>query len=398
MLEAEQARDVQGAGQGAEGESQQSRIGGAGEEGGVGSGGARQADGSTAGREGPSEAGTSEQRQVGGDRTSEGWGSALWTDTDPQFLAMYEEPGGAECLPSIEQAIRAWLQASGSAARRGEAGAGEVEGALVQEREQAWQEEGRKSGNSGRRRGDRRFGGEHEERWQCKLHGMERACELAVVERGHAAVLVGVARRVGAAEREAQMEQEVAHAEGARRVNLNQGWSGRGGTRSVHGSGRARGEHARGRDRSGRGIRMAETGCSAAMELRKSVTRELLEEQADSGRRRSSGVGARATRGQAESNGRPSQAAVNIPTGGGGGRSDPTGEVELAVPSPTKCTRANVLVNLHSSSGSEAKTLEPPQKRNESERGTLEPPAGGVMERRQRQVTRSLQEFSNAVG
>ena len=137
MLEAEQARDVQGAGQGAEGESQQSRIGGAGEEGGVGSGGARQADGSTSGREGPSEAGTSEQRQVGGDRTSEGWGSALWTDTDPQFLAMYEEPGGAECLPSIEQAIRRWLQATGSAARRGEAGAGEVEGAPVQEREQA---------------------------------------------------------------------------------------------------------------------------------------------------------------------------------------------------------------------------------------------------------------------
>ena len=96
------------------------------------------------------------------------------------------------------------------------------------------------------------------------------------------------------------------------------------------GSGRARGEHARDseRDRSRRSIRMAETGSSVAVELRESGTRGLLEEQAGSGRRRSSGVGVRATRGQAESHGRPSRAAVN-------GRSKPTEEVELAVPSPT---------------------------------------------------------------
>ena len=137
------------------------------------------------GREQPCEAGTTGQRQVGGDRTSEGWGSALWADTDPLFLAIHEGPGGAECLPSIEQAIRQleWLRVTGSGARQGEAEAGEVEGTPVQEREQTLQEEGRQSGSSRRRRGDCRFGGEHMERWQCRLHGTERAYELAV-ERG----------------------------------------------------------------------------------------------------------------------------------------------------------------------------------------------------------------------
>ena len=93
------------------------------------------ADEATAGDEGLVEAGASEQCQARWDRTSEGWGSALWADTDPQFLAMYEEQGGEERLPSIEQAIRQWLQATESAEQRGEAGAGVVEGALAQERE-----------------------------------------------------------------------------------------------------------------------------------------------------------------------------------------------------------------------------------------------------------------------
>ena len=53
-------------------------------------------------------------------------GGALWADTDPQFLVMHEEPSGAECLPSIEQAIRQWLCATGGGARQGEAGAGVV--------------------------------------------------------------------------------------------------------------------------------------------------------------------------------------------------------------------------------------------------------------------------------
>ena len=111
VLGAEQARDVQGGRvmvghgecrtrQGAGGESKQGSIGAEGGDGGasVGSGGVRQADGSTARREGPCEAGTSGQRRVGGDRTSKGWGSVLWAETDPQFLATYEarEPGGAE--------------------------------------------------------------------------------------------------------------------------------------------------------------------------------------------------------------------------------------------------------------------------------------------------------------
>ena len=151
--------------------------------------------------------------------------------------------------------------------------------------------------------------------WQCKLHGTERACELAV-ERGQRCFWEW--RRVGAAEREAQMEQEVARAEGLR-VHLNQGWSGRGGTRSVHGRGRARGERARGRGRNGRSVRMAEVGDNAALERQKSAARDLLEERADSGRGRSSGVGARATRGRAESIDRPSPGGVNVPTGGGGG-------------------------------------------------------------------------------
>ena len=118
-LEAEQGRTaIEGrggctTGQGEEGGGPQGSTGVEEGDRGVESGRARQAEGSAASREGSRGAGTSGQRWVGGDRTSEGWGSALWADTDPQFLAMYEEPSGAECLPSIEQAIRQWLCAQG---------------------------------------------------------------------------------------------------------------------------------------------------------------------------------------------------------------------------------------------------------------------------------------------
>ena len=321
----------------------------------------------------PLEEGVPGQCQAGRDRTSEGWGSALWADTDPQFLAMYEEQGGAECLPSIEQAIRQWLQATASAVQRGEAGAGVVEGALVQERERARKEEGRQGESGGGRRGDRRGRGEHEEQWQCRLHGTERACELAA-ERGQGCLWEW--RRVGAAEQGAQMEQEVARAEGLR-VHLNQGWSGRGGARGGHGRGRVRGGHTQGRDRKVRGVRRTEAGSDAAMERQESATRDVLEEQADGGGGRSSGVGVRATRERALIVVRAAPGAVSVPTEGGGGRSKPTVEAEPVVPSLTRCTRANTMQ----------------QKRSESEAG-LGPSRSG----RQRRGTRSSQEFSNAAG
>ena len=179
QVEGVQARDARDVEHDAEGESQQGGAGGVGGGGSVEGGRDGPADEATAGDEGPVEAGASEQGQARRDRTSEGWGSALWADTDPQFLAMYEEQGGEERLPSIEQAIRQWLQATGSAEQRGEAGAGMVEGALAQERGRARREEREQHESSGGRRGDRRWRGEHEERWQCKLHGTERACELA---------------------------------------------------------------------------------------------------------------------------------------------------------------------------------------------------------------------------
>ena len=67
------------------------------------------------------------------------------------------------------------------------------------------------------------------------------------------------------------------------------------------------------------------------------------------------------------------------------------GEAGPVVPLLAKCMRENTL---HGSS----ETLQPRQKRSESEAETLEPPAGGIVERRQRRVTRSSQEFSNAAG
>ena len=88
----------------------------------------------------------------------------------------------------------------------------------------------------------------------------------------------------------------------------------------------------------------------------------------------------------------PSLEAVNVLTGGGGGRSKPTDEAELVVPLPTKCTRANAVRK------SSERKANPPQKRNESEAKALEPLVGGVMGRSQRRVTRSSQEFSKAAG
>ena len=116
-----------------------------------------------------------------------------------------------------------------------------------------------------------------------------------------------------------------------------------------------------------------------------------LEEQDDSGRWRNSGVGRRATRGRAANIGRAVPGSVNVPTEEGGGRSKPAEEAEPVVPPLAKCTRANTLRK-------SSETLQPQQKRSESEAETLEPPAGGVVERRQRRVTRSSQEFSNAAG
>ena len=373
QVEGVQARDAQGAEQDAEGGSQQGGAGGASGEGSVGSGRDLLEDEPAARDVRPLEAGVSGQSQAGRDRTSEGWGSALWADTDPQFLAMYEEQGGAECLPSIEQAIRQWLQATASAVQRGEAGAGGVEGALVQERERARKEEGRQGESGGGRRGDRRGRGEHEEQWQCRLHGTERACELAA-ERGQGCLWEW--RRVGAAEQGTQMEQEVARAEGLR-VHLNQGWSGRGGARGGHGRGRVRGGHTQGRDRKVRGVRRTEAGSDAAMERQEPATRDVLEEQADGGVGRNSGVSARATRERAAIVVRAAPSAVSVPMEGGGGRSKPTVEAEPVVPSLTRCTRANTMQ----------------QKRSESEAG-LGPSRSG----RQRRGTRSSQEFSNAAG
>ena len=102
-------------------------------------------------------------------------------------------------------------------------------------------------------------------------------------------------------------------------------------------------------------------------------------------------MGKRATRGRAEKIDRAATGAVNVPTEGGGRRSKPAEETEPVVPPLAKCTRANTLRK-------SSETLEPQQKRNESEAQTLESPAGGVVERRQRRVTRSSQEFSNAAG
>ena len=113
------------------------------------------------------------------------------------------------------------------------------------------------------------------------------------------------------------MEQEVARAEGLR-VHLNQGWSGRGGARGGHGRGRVRGGHTQGRDRKVRGVRRTEAGSDAAMERQESATRDVLEEQADGGGGRSSGVGVRATRERAAIVVRAAPGAVSVPTEGGG--------------------------------------------------------------------------------
>ena len=143
------------------------------------------------------------------------------------------------------------------------------------------------------------------------------------------------------------------------------------------------GGHTQGRDRKVRGERRTEIGSDAAMEWQESVTRDVLEEQAGGSGGRDSGVGVRVTRGQSVPR------AVSVPTEGGGGRSRPAVEAEPAVPSLTRGTRAKVRRSSEASS---------PQQKSENEKETLEPPAGGVGERRQRRVTRSSQEFLNAAG
>ena len=136
-------------------------------------GDARQTEGPAVLREGSGGAGTVGQRQVGGDRTSEGWGSTLWADTEPQILVMYEKPSGVECLPSIEQAIRQWLHATGGGARQGETGLGEPEGMPMQERERTLGEGLRQSRGSERPQGDYQPNGGNTKRWQCGLHWTE---------------------------------------------------------------------------------------------------------------------------------------------------------------------------------------------------------------------------------
>ncbi len=145
------------------------------------------------------------------------------------------------------------------------------------------------------------------------------------------------------------MEQEVARAEGLR-VHLNQGWSGRGGARGGHGRGRVRGGHTQGRDRKVRGVRRTEAGSDAAMERQEPATRDVLEEQADGGVGRNSGVSVRATRERAAIVVRAAPGAVSVPTEGGGGRSTPTVEAEPVVPSLTRCTRANTMQQKRSES------------------------------------------------
>ena len=85
-----------------------------------------------------------------------------------------------------------------------------------------------------------------------------------------------------------------------------------------------------------------EIGGDAAMEWQESATRDVLEEQADSSRRRDSGVGVRATRGRVTRFVQSAACAVSVPTEGGGGRSKSAVEAEPVVPSLTRCTRANV--------------------------------------------------------
>ena len=194
--------------------------------------------------------------------------------------------------------------------------------------------------------------------------------------RAQPVVLVGMAAGIGAAEQGAQMEQEVARAEGLR-VHLNQGWSGRGGTRGGHGRGRARGGHTQGRERNVRGVRRTEIGSGSAMKRPESAMRDVLEEQVDGSRGTDSGGGGRATRGRAAIIVLAAAAAVSVPTEGGGGRSRPAVEAEPVVPSLRRSTRANSLQ----------------QKRSESEVGLDLSRSGG-----ERRVRRSSQEFSNAAG
>ena len=86
------------------------------------------------------------------------------------------------------------------------------------------------------------------------------------------------------------------------------------------------------------------------MERQEPATRDVLEEQADGGVGRSSGVSVRATRERAAIVVRAAPGAVSVPTEGGGGRSKPTVEAEPVVPSLTRCTRANTMQQKRSES------------------------------------------------
>ena len=153
------------------------------------------------------------------------------TRTRSSLRRMRSRPGGAECLPSMEQAIRQRLRAAGGGTRQGEAAreVGGVEGTPVQEREHTLQDskEGRQSGAAGQwkaARGRCRLGGEHTGRWQCRLHGTGRTCELAFkLERGQRCSWEW--RQVGTAERlgEAQIKQAVTHTEGGWREHPDRG-------------------------------------------------------------------------------------------------------------------------------------------------------------------------------
>ena len=165
-------------------------------------------------------------------------------------------------------------------------------------------------------------------------------------------------------------------------MHLSQGWSGRGGTRGGHGRGRARGGHTQGRERKARGVRRTEIGSDAAMERQEPATRDVLEEQADGSRGTDSGGGGRATRGRAAIIVLAAAAAVSVPTEGGGGRSRPAVEAEPVVPSLRRSTRANSLQ----------------QKRSEKKRSEGEAGLGLSRSGKERRVTRSSQEFSNAAG
>ena len=99
-------------------------------------------------------AGEDSAGQGGKPRRAEGWGSALWAETDPQLLVMYEEPRGEVRQPDISQAIMRWTWATDEKPRQEEAGGGRMGGAKSQERAPARRKGVQQGGGGAQRRGE----------------------------------------------------------------------------------------------------------------------------------------------------------------------------------------------------------------------------------------------------